>query len=388
MKDPVIEIPRAIRTVVGPGEIGLHDPCIGGRESQLLNECLDSGMVSSVGAFVSLLERNLEDFTGATHAVVTSSGTAALQLALLAVGVTPGDEVITTPLSFVATANAIAHCGARPHFVDIETDTFGIDPQALTRQLDSVGRSNQGVLINGVTGNPIRALLAVHVFGNPCNVEQLKEVALRFKLPLVEDAAESLGSWAGSSHTGTIGRVGTFSFNGNKVVTTGGGGAVVTHSDELAAFVRHLSTTAKVPHPWAYHHDQVGFNYRMPNVNAALGVAQMEQLPNFLDAKRRLHGRYEHAFEGMTGIRLLSETANSRSNYWLNTLRLQDGLEGRRDELLNVLNSQGISSRPAWELLSDLPAFAGCPTGDVHTAQAEAPRLLSLPSGPRLGALE
>lgn len=377
------EIISAIRRVTGPGAAPLHEPVFAGREWQYVKDCLDSTYVSSVGAEVGRFEAELADLTGANHAVAVVNGTAALHVALLLAGVRAGDEVLVPALTFVATANAVAYCGAIPHFVDSESRTLGVDPAALRDYLASTTELRNGIRTNRQTGRPLRALVPMHTFGHPADLDGLLALSRDFGLALVEDAAESLGSTYRGRHTGTFGMLGTLSFNGNKTVTTGGGGAILTNDIELARRARHITTTAKVPHRWEYRHDETGFNYRMPNLNAALGRAQLEQLPRFVDAKRTLYRRYADAFADISGATMFVEPADCRSNYWLQTLVLSDVLAPRRDEILAATNDAGLMTRPAWQLLNELPPYADCPSMPLPAAQALVRRIINLPSGAR-----
>jgi perosamine synthetase len=377
----------AVRSVIGdaPTPIALHEPEFSGNELAYLKECLDTGWVSSVGPFVERFERELAGYTGSGHVVATSNGTAALHVCLQVVGVRPGDEVLLPALTFVATANAVSYCSAVPHFVDSEATSFGVDPVGLDAYLRETVHLSGGVCMNRRTGAPVRALIVVHVFGHPANLDGLREVADRWRLALVEDAAESLGSRLHERHAGTSGVVAALSFNGNKVVTTGGGGAVLTNDAVLAARVRHLSTTARVKHRWDFLHDEVGYNYRMPNVNAALGCAQLEQLPHALERKRLLAQRYIAAFAGIDGVRIVREPEGTRSNYWLNTLLLDADRESERDRLLTALNDAGYGARPIWTLMHRLPMYSRCPRMTLACAEQLAARVINLPSSAKLG---
>jgi aminotransferase in exopolysaccharide biosynthesis len=308
---------------VGDRTGGLHEPVFGGNEKAYLAECIDSGFVSSVGAFVTRFEHELADYVGAPHAIAVVNGTSALHVALVALGIKPGDEVIVPALSFVATASAVALAGGIPHFVDVSTDTWGIDADLLRRHLSDCLRSDGASYVNKNTGRPVTAIVPMHTLGHPFDGVGIRAVADEFGLAFLEDAAEALGSFSGEVHTGLAGHAAVFSFNGNKTITTGGGGAIVTTNPELAAKVKHLSTTAKVPHPFEFDHDAVAYNYRMPNINAALGVAQLEQLPQFVKNQRALHGTYQEALDGLELGTLRSDTPGTRSNYWLQALLLR-----------------------------------------------------------------
>ena len=373
--------------------IVLHEPDFSGTQAwAYVKDCLDTGWVSTAGQWVSRFEKELCAVTGASHAVAVTNGTVALRLALHLLGVGAGDEVLLPPLSFVATANAVAHLGAVPHFVDIETSTLGLCPQALTDRLERIAERTPAGLFNRETGRRIAALLPVHVFGHPANLPGLLAVAEAWGLPVVEDAAEALGSWrdhAGkATHCGLFGAIGTLSFNGNKLITTGGGGALLTHDAQLAQRARHLSTTAKLPHPWAFEHDEAAWNDRLPNLNAALGVAQLEDLSRRLKAKRQLAERYAQAFSGVKGVELVPEPQGCRSNHWLVTLRFTAGdpaeAQAQRHNLLEVAHAAGILLRPVWHLLHLLPMYADAPRGPLSVAEDQAVRLLNLPSSPQL----
>lgn len=364
--------------------VPLHAPEFRGREWDYLKDCLDTGWVSSVGAYVDRIERDLEAFTGVPHAVAVSNGTAALDVCFRLAGVEPGDEVLAPTLTFVATANAITYRGATPHFVDSEDRTLGVDPARLELYLQSVARVENGTCLNVRTGRPIRALVVMHVFGHPADVEGLAEVAARWNLVLVEDAAEALGSHWRGRHMGGFGRLAALSFNGNKIVTTGGGGAVLTGDPDLARRAKHLTTTAKVPHRWAFEHDEIGWNYRMPNINAALGCAQLERLPDMLARKAELADRYVRAFEGVEGVRLLPPRDAAAVNHWLNALILDRPDRPLRDQLLETLNDAGYQARPLWTLMHRLPMYAGCPRDDLPTAEALEDRVINLPSSAAL----
>ncbi|MAN80231.1 MAG: aminotransferase DegT [Rhodospirillaceae bacterium] len=390
MTEPVRAIVDAVTRVIdSPGRaVPLHEPRFAGREWEYVKDCLDTGWVSSVGAYVDRFERDLAEMTGADHAVATVNGTAALHLCLIAAGVRPGDEVIVPALSFVATANAVAYCHAQPHFADIQPDTLGLDPDKLANHLAAVTERRDGRLVNRETGNPITAIVVMHAFGHPADMDGLIAVAADFGLPLIEDAAESLGSTYKGRHCGALAPLAALSFNGNKTVTTGGGGAVLVRDAETAARIKHLSTTAKVPHRWEYVHDAVAFNYRMPNINAALGCAQLEQLPGFLDAKRRLAKAYANAFAEVTAAEFVAAPPDCESNYWLNAILVDGAVPGLRDDVLTVLNDAGVMARPAWALLNTLPAFTGSPRmTDLTIAEDVGRRLINLPSSAALGEI-
>jgi perosamine synthetase len=362
----------------------LHAPEFRGRDWDYVKDCLDTGWVSSVGRYVDRIERDLEAFTGIGHAVAVSNGTAALEVCFRLAGVEAGDEVLVPTLTFVATANAVTYRGAIPHFVDSEEETLGVDPARLDAYLSRIARIEDGVCLNTLTGRPIRALVVMHVFGHPCDVEALAEIATRWKLVLVEDAAEALGSrWQGR-HMGGFGRLSALSFNGNKIVTTGGGGAVLTDDPALAKRAKHLTTTAKVPHRWAFDHDEIGWNYRMPNLNAALGCAQLERLPDMMARKAELAGRYVRAFEGVEGVRLMRPREGASVNHWLNALILDRPDRAVRDGLLETLNEAGYQARPLWTLMHRLPMYADCPRDALPVAEGLEDRVINLPSSAAL----
>ncbi len=378
------QVIAALRTVIAQQSAVLHEPGFSGNEWLYLKECLDSTFVSSVGKFVERFEADLADYTGAKHAVAVVNGTAALHIALKLAGVRSGDEVLIPALTFVATANAVSYCGATPHFVDSEENTLGVDAVKLRDYLVHHTEQRADQCVNRKTGKIIRALVPMHTFGHPVDLDGVMAIAHDFNLALVEDAAESLGSYYHGRHTGTFGLMGTLSFNGNKTITTGGGGAILTDDAELARHAKHLTTTAKLPHAWEYRHDEIGYNYRMPNINAALGSAQLEQLPVMLAAKRELFQRYQAAFATVSGIRLMEEPAQCQSNYWLQTLVLDAKYADQRDILLQATNDAGFMTRPAWILMHELMPFRECPRMDLTGAQSLVQRLINIPSSSSL----
>lgn len=370
----------AIRAVVGPGAVALHEPRFAGREWDYVRDCLDTGWVSSVGAYVDRFESMLAQYTGASHVVAVNNGTAALHTCLMLAGVRAGDEVLVPTLTFVATTNAVRYVNATPHFVDIDMRTMGVDAASLGAHLEKTTSLDAGVCMNRQTGRPIRALICVHAFGHPADLEGLVALAERFNMILIEDAAESLGSLYRDRHTGTFGQLGTLSFNGNKIVTTGGGGAIITGDPAMAARAKHLTTTARSSTDSGFVHDEVGFNYRMPNINAALGCAQLEQLDELVEHKRTLAARYRAAFANLAGVRFVEEPDGSRSNYWLNAILLDPEHSHRRDALLERSNAAGITTRPAWALMHQLPMYRDCPRMDLRIAEDVQRRLINLPS--------
>jgi aminotransferase in exopolysaccharide biosynthesis len=373
-------IVNAIKSVVGDGPLALHEPRFNGNEWTYLKECLDSTFVSSVGKFVDRFEDDLASFTGAKRAVAVVNGTAALHVSLLLAGVETGDEVLLPALTFIATANAVAYCQATPHFVDSEERTLGMDAVALRDYLSNTTDIRNGQCINRSTGRVIRAMVPMHTFGHPAAIDALLAVAHDFHLQLIEDAAESLGSTVGGHHTGTFGLMGTLSFNGNKTITTGGGGAILTNDVELGKRAKHITTTAKVPHRWNFVHDEVGYNYRLPNLNAALGCAQLEQLSGFLLEKRHLFEHYQAAFASVQGVCLVAEPAGCRSNYWLQTLLLDESLADLRDAVLTATNDAGLMTRPVWALMPRLSMYSNAPQAPLPVAESLERRLINIPS--------
>ena len=366
------------------GLVPLHEPTFAGNEWLYLKECLDSTFISSAGKFVDRFEVELAAYTGAKHAVAVVNGTAALHTALKLAGVGTNDEVLVPALTFVATANAITYCSAIPHFVDSEEPTLGVDATKLREYLNGNTTQHFGQCVNLKNGRVIRALVPMHTFGHPVDLDGLLAIAKDFNLALVEDAAESLGSYYHDRHTGTFGQFGTLSFNGNKTITTGGGGAILTNDAGLAHHARHLTTTAKLPHAWDYVHDEIGYNYRMPNLNAAVGCAQLEQLPALLAAKRELFQRYRAAFAEVAGVSLVAEPQHCQSNYWLQTLLLDADQADHRDQVLAATNAATYKTRPAWILMHELAPFQDCPRMDLTTAQSLSARLINIPSSSSL----
>jgi perosamine synthetase len=376
---------EAVRDVVGvAGSIALHEPEFSGNEKTYLNHCIDSTFVSSIGEFVDRFEAMLSERTGSRHAIACVNGTAALQVALQLAGVRTNDEVIVPALTFVATANSVSFSGAVPHFLDSESRTLGLSAKALAERLDAIGERGPQGIRNAETGRRIAAIVPMHAFGHPVDLAGLMEVAETWNIPVVEDATESLGTLYRNRHTGTFGLLSALSFNGNKIITTGGGGAILTGDDELARRAKHITTTAKLPHRWAFDHDEIGYNFRLPNLNAALGCAQLEQLDDFVERKRRLAARYRAAFERIPGIKVFVEPVGARSNYWLNALLLDENEAEQRDELLDALNDAGVMSRPAWTLLHWLPMYRECPRGSLPVAESLARRIVNVPSSARL----
>ncbi|MDQ0567358.1 LegC family aminotransferase [Erythrobacter citreus] len=386
MSDTAQSILETVRRVIGErdGFVPLHEPEFSGNESAYVADCIETGWVSSVGAYVDRFEQDLAAFTGVGHAVATVNGTAALHVALLLAGVKPGDEVLMPTLTFIATANATSYAGAKPHFIDSEAQTLAVDPVALERHLAATCEIRDGSCQNRETGARIAALIVMHAFGHPAQLDELVALSERWRIPLVEDAAESLGSSYKGKHTGQFGTIAALSFNGNKVMTTGGGGAILTNDPALAKRAKHLTTTARVPHRWNFVHDEIGFNYRLPNLNAALGCAQLERVPEMLARKRLLARRYETAFAPLQGVRFVTEPKSSSSNYWLCTLLLDRRDARLHEEVLETLNDADLMARPVWTLIHRLAMFAHCPRADLACAEDLAARIVNIPSSPNL----
>ncbi len=373
-----------VRSIFGEGFIPLHRPVFEGNEKQYLADCIDSNFVSSVGAKVTEFEQRIAAFTGSKFAVATVNGTAALHVALQLAGVQRGDEVLTQALSFIATCNALTYAGAQPVFMDVDLDTLGLSPQALRRWLVAHAELRDGHAYNRTTGRRIAACVPMHTFGFPLRIREIVAVCDEYGIPVVEDAAESLGSYLGGRHTGTFGKLATLSFNGNKVITTGGGGMIVTDDEALAKHAKHLTTTAKIPHPYEFVHDEVGYNYRLPNLNAALGCAQMERLPEMLAIKADVARRYSEFFAG-SSVRFVQPVDGTTANFWLNAIVLDS--EAERDAFLKHTNDQGVMTRPIWRLMSRLEMYKHCQhDGLEHSRWLEA-RVVNLPSSVPDGAM-
>jgi len=359
------------------GFIPLHAPFFNGNEKKYLLECVDSTFVSSVGKFVDRFEEMVQDYTGATKAVVCVNGTNALQLAMILAGVERGDEVITQALTFIATANAISYIGARPIFVDVDLNTMGLSPSALSDWLDDNAIMKKGLCFNRTTGHPIKACVPMHTFGHPVRLYELIDICNKWNIELIEDAAESIGSFYHGKHTGTFGKVGVLSFNGNKTITTGGGGMLLFNDNKLAQKAKHLTTQAKVPHKWEFVHDQIGYNYRMPNINAALGCAQMEQMDYIIANKRKTAEAYKNFFQN-SSIKFFQEPQNCLSNYWLNAIIFEN--KELQVQFLEETNSKGVMTRPIWRLMNRLPMFKDCQTDELNNSVWLEDRVVNIPS--------
>ncbi len=372
--DSFIEL---VRRLFGEGNVSLHRPIFEGNEKQYLIDCIESNFVSSVGAKVAEFERRIAEFTGARHAVATVNGTAALHVALRLAGVQRGDEVISQALTFIATCNALSYAGAHPVFVDVDRDTMGMSPDALRRFLSEHAEVRDGGAWNKHTGRRIASCVPMHTFGLPCRIEEIAAICAEWGVALVEDAAESLGSYVAGRHTGNFGVFGTLSFNGNKIITTGGGGMIITNDELLARRAKHITTTAKIPHPYEFVHDEVGYNYRLPNLNAALGCAQMERLPWMLEVKQKIASQYRVFFESQ-GVQMATPLSRCQSNHWLNAIILADKAE--RDGFLAYTNDRGVMTRPIWCLMSELEMFRLCQHDGLENSRWLADRVVNIPS--------
>lgn len=359
------------------GSIPLHAPLFIGNEKKYLEECIDTTMVSSVGKFVNLFEERVAEYTGARRAVVCDNGTNALYLSLVLAGLSSSDEALTQPLTFIATANAIAYCGASPVFLDVDRDTMGMSPEALGKFLADETRMVNGECYNRNTGKRIKVCVPMHTFGHPCRIDKIASLCKEYGIILIEDAAESIGSYYKGKHTGIFGSIGMISFNGNKTITTGGGGVMLFNDEEIAERAKYISTQAKVPHPWNFIHDQIGFNYRMPNVNAAIGVAQMENLEIYLKKKRALASKYREFFKN-TSVRFFNQPEYCLSNFWLNALIFNS--RNDRDLFLKQSNEQGIATRPLWTLMNKLPMYASCERDSLENCLWLEDRVVAIPS--------
>lgn len=360
--------------------IPLHEPYFDERDKELVIDTINSTFVSSVGKYVDGFEEKMKDYTGAEFAIATVNGTAALHMCLILAGVKQNDLVITQPLSFIATCNAISYLGAQPLFVDIDKETLGLSPSKLSDYLQANCEVKKNKCIHKVTGQKISACVPMHTFGHPVQVDAILEICNNYCIPLVEDAAESIGSFYKGKHTGTYGLLAAFSFNGNKTITCGGGGAIITNDKEIAKLAKHLTTQAKVPHKWEFNHDHIGYNYRLPNLNAALACSQMEKLTVILESKRKTAELYKDFFN-TTDVQFVSEPQNSKSNYWLNAILLKDRAE--RDAFLTETNNNGVMTRPAWTLMNKLPMFNTSIKGDLCNAEWLEDRLVNIPSSYR-----
>ncbi len=380
--DMQAEIFKALDNVIGKAKkpVQLHEPFFNGREEEYAADCVRSGWVSYSGKYVENFEKMLSDFTGAKFAIATVNGTCALHLCLIVAGVKEGDEVIVPDLTFVATANAVRHCGAFANFADIDPTTLSISPSKLLAYLVEIGDIRHGECFNRKTGRRIKALVVMHTFGHCADMDPIIEICEKYKIELVEDAAQSLGSFYRGRHTGNFGKTASLSFNGNKTITTGGGGALLTNDPAIANLAKHISTTAKEAHPFEFFHDMTGYNYRMPNVNAAIGCAQMENIGGFVARKRLLAEKYAKEFAGIKGVRFFAEPDYCKSNYWLNTIIIDGNASGFRDDLILSLRKGGYMVRPAWQLMHTLPMLQDCTRMDLRVSKDLQNRIINLPS--------
>lgn len=386
MESSYKKITDFIHDLYGVPEVPLHAPCFIGNEKKYLAECVDTTFVSSVGQFVDRFEEKMAQYTGAARAVTCVNGTNALHLALLLVGVARGDEVLTQALTFIATCNAIRYIDAHPVFLDVDQSTMGLSPDAMRDWLFKNAEMKDSQCFNKNTQRRIKACVPMHTFGHPARIDEIAAVCEEYHIELVEDAAESLGSLYKGQHTGLFGRVGVISFNGNKTITTGGGGMLLLNNEELGAQAKHLTTQAKVPHRWEFIHDRVGYNYRMPNINAALGCAQLEHLEEFVLNKRETAEKYHAFFATIDDMDYFLEPENCRSNYWLNTILLKD--RQAQQDFLQYTNAHGIMTRPAWQLMNRLEMFKGCETDGLKHTQWLEERIVNIPSSVRRNDLK
>lgn len=361
--------------------VPLHAPLFIGNEKKYLNECIDTTFVSSIGKFVDRFEEEVAAYTGAKRAVVCVSGTNALHMAMMLVGVEREDEVLTQALTFIATCNAISYIGAHPVFIDVDMETLGLSPNAVKAWLEKNAELKNDICYNKRTGRKVKACVPMHTFGHPVKIDELVQICNEWHIELVEDAAESIGSLYKGKHTGTFGKVGAISFNGNKTITTGGGGMLLFQDEELGKLAKHLTTQAKVPHRWAFIHDQIGYNYRMPNINAALGCAQLENLERYVENKRKTAKIYADFFKNVPDITFFTEPENCRSNYWLNVVMLKD--KAAQQEFLEYTNDHGIMTRPVWELMNRLEMFKHCENDGLKNTEWLADRIVNIPSSVR-----
>jgi aminotransferase in exopolysaccharide biosynthesis len=379
------EVVNLSRKIFGEEFIPLHRPVFEGNERQYLVDCIDSNFVSSVGEKVNELEEKLAEYTGSNYAIATVNGTAALHIAIELAGVKAGDEVLSQALTFIATCNAIQYAGAQPVFIDVDIDTLGLSPAALKRFLEENAEKTTNGTINKTSGKKISACVPMHTFGFPCRIKEIAQICSDWNIALIEDAAESLGSYVDNRHTGTFGSMATLSFNGNKVITTGGGGMIITNDSKLAKRAKHITTTAKVPHPYEFVHDEIGYNYRMPNLNAALGCAQMERLDEFLIVKKELAAQWDDFFTNI-GVDFVKGINKNNANHWLNAIILDTRLD--RDEFLNYTNVNNVMTRPIWRLMSELPMFKYCQTDGLENSSWLQDRVVNIPSSVPDGALK
>ncbi len=371
-----------INDLFGTDKVPLSVPVFIGNEKKYLNECIDTTFVSSVGKFVDRFESDMAAYTGCRRAVVCVSGTNALHMSLMLAGVERDDEVVTQALTFIATCNALSYIGAHPVFIDVDKDTMGMSPTALKEWLVSNCEIKDGECRNIRTGRRVKACVPMHTFGHPVHIDEMIAVCEEYHIELVEDAAESIGSLYKGKHTGTFGKIGALSFNGNKTITTGGGGMMLFNDEELGSLAKHITTQAKVPHRWEFRHDHIGYNYRMPNINAALGCAQLEHIEEYVASKRETAKAYEEFFKTIDDVEFFTEPADCRSNYWLNAVIL-NGRDAQQ-EFLQFTNDHGVMTRPIWELMNRLPMFEHCENDGLENTIWFADRVVNIPSSVRI----
>ncbi len=385
MEDKIIfKILKSIKNVVGPGSHQLHEPTFSNEETKILNKTIKSKFVSSAGKYVADFENKFKRYVKSNNAIAVVNGTQAIFISLKICGVTKNDEILVPALTFVGTVNAINYTGATPHFIDSEINSFGVDSKKLENYLNRISFIKNGKCINRKTKKRIKAILPVHIFGHACDIENILRIAKKFNLKVIEDAAEALGSFYKNKHLGTFGDIGCFSFNGNKIITTGGGGMIVLKNRNIAKKIKHLTTTAKLKHKWEYDHDEVGYNFRMPNINAALGLAQLKKINFFLKAKRKLYQIYLKNFSNIDGVKLLKEPLKSKSNYWLHTIVLDKNKMKKKNKILKLLHKNKIFCRPVWKLISDLKPYKNCPKMNLSGSKEIYKRSINMPSSSHL----
>ena len=385
MEDKIIfKILKSIKNVVGPGNHQLHEPTFSNEETKILNKTIKSKFVSSAGKYVADFENKFKRYVKSNNAIAVVNGTQAIFISLKICGVTKNDEILVPALTFVGTVNAINYTGATPHFIDSEINSFGVDSKKLENYLNRISFIKNGKCINRKTKKRIKAILPVHIFGHACDIENILRIAKKFNLKVIEDAAEALGSFYKNKHLGTFGDIGCFSFNGNKIITTGGGGMIVLKNRNIAKKIKHLTTTAKLKHKWEYDHDEVGYNFRMPNINAALGLAQLKKINFFLKAKRKLYQIYLKNFSNIDGVKLLKEPLKSKSNYWLHTIVLDKNKMKKKNKILKLLHKNKIFCRPVWKLISDLKPYKNCPKMNLSGSKEIYKRSINMPSSSHL----
>jgi perosamine synthetase len=387
IEDLTKNIISAIRQSINVEKAGLHEPSIDDMDIKSVVRTLETGFVSSVGKDIEEFEKDIARYTNASYVVGMCNGTSALHISLLANNIRENDEILVPALTFIATANAISYCKAIPHFVDSEVDSFGINIDKLELYLEKNTKLENNECINLKTGRRIYAIIPVHVFGFIVDMIRLQKLARRFNLVIIEDATEALGSFRNNKHAGTFGKCGALSFNGNKIITTGGGGALITNDLKLAKYAKHLSTTAKLKHKYEYHHDEVGFNYRMPSLNAALGISQLKKLPNYIIAKTKIRDAYQTNFNKIEGLKFILGPQDCKSNYWLNSIKLDKEIIKYKDYIIEELNEHGYLCRPIWQLLSSLNPYKKNPSMDLSQAQELQESIINIPSSPKLGKM-